>query len=118
MQFNHQIPAPVFPSSSWARHKAELPLPANYFPPIQIGDNYRLIATGARTIIIIDGVFHNTTPIWQHELDDSIGNDIIDSDDEVILLYADEELGYQAISGPLVVLEQACVPQGTGGFEQ
>jgi len=118
MHFNHQIPAPLFPFSSWARNKAELPLPANYYPSLHIGFKYRLIATGARTIIIITGVFHNTTPIWQHELDDSIGNDIIDSDDEVVLLYADEELGDQAISGPLVVLEQACVPQGTGGFEQ
>jgi hypothetical protein len=137
MQYNPQTPIAVFLGPSLPRHKAERQLPANYYPPVRMGDVYRLIATGVHTIVIIDGVFHNTTPIWQRELVAAMDNGIavigaasmgalraaeldklgmvghgqiyewyrdgiIDGDDEVALLHADEELGYQAISEPLV----------------
>lgn len=137
MQYDPQTPIAVFLGPSLARHKAERLLPANYYPPVRMGDVYRLIATGVQTIVIIDGVFHNTTPVWQRELVaamdsgiavigassmgalraaelDQLGmvgygliyewyrDGVIDGDDEVALLHADEALGYQAISEPLV----------------
>nr|WP_315491346.1 TfuA-like protein [uncultured Rhodoferax sp.] len=137
MQYNPQTPIAVFLGPSLARHKAERLLPANYYPPVRMGDVYRLIATGVQTIVIIDGVFHNTTPVWQRELVaamdsgitvigaasmgalraaelDQLGmvgvgkiyewyrDGVVDGDDEVALLHADEALGYQAISEPLV----------------
>ncbi len=137
MQYDSQTPIAVFLGPSLARHKAERLLRANYYPPVRMGDVYRLIATGVKTIVIIDGVFHNTTPVWQRELVaamdsgiavigaasmgalraaelDQLGmvghgqiyewyrDGIVDGDDEVALLHADEALGYQAISEPLV----------------
>jgi hypothetical protein len=33
-----------------------------------MGDIYRLLATGVETIAIIDGVFHQSTPVWQREI--------------------------------------------------
>ena len=137
MQYNPQTPIAVFLGPSLARHKAERLLSANYYPPVRMGDVYRLISTGVQTIVIIDGVFHNTTPVWQRELVaamdsgiavigaasmgalraaelDRLGmighgqiyewyrDGVIDGDDEVALLHADEALGYQAISEPLV----------------
>lgn len=137
MKYDPQIPVAVFLGPSLARHKAERLLSANYYPPVRMGDVYRLIATGVQTIIIIDGVFHNTTPVWQRELVaamdhgitvigaasmgalraaelDQLGmvghgqiyewyrDGIVDGDDEVALLHADEAFGYQALSEPLV----------------
>lgn len=137
MHYDPQTPIAVFLGPSLARHKAERLLPANYYPPVRMGDVYRLIATGVQTIVIIDGVFHNTTPVWQRELVaamdrgitvigassmgalraaelDCLGmvghgqiyawyrDGVIDGDDEVALLHADEALGYQGISEPMV----------------
>jgi hypothetical protein len=33
-----------------------------------MGAIYRLLATGVRTIVLIDGVFHASTPVWQREI--------------------------------------------------
>ena len=32
------------------------------------GDIYRVIVSGVKTIILIDGVFHSTPSVWQREL--------------------------------------------------
>lgn len=68
MKYDPTTPIAVFLGPSLARHKAERLLSANYYPPVRMGDVYRLLATGVQTIVIIDGVFHNTTPVWQREL--------------------------------------------------
>ncbi len=137
MKYDPQTPSAVFLGPSLARHKAERLFNANYYPPVSMGDVYRLIATGVKTIVIIDGVFHNTTPVWQRELVaamdkgitvigassmgalraaelDQLGmvghgqiyewyrDGVVDGDDEVALLHAEEALGYQGISEPMV----------------
>lgn len=137
MKYDPRTPIAVFLGPSLAKHKAERVLQANYYPPVRMGDVYRLMATGVQTIVIIDGVFHNTTPVWQRELVAAIDKGItvvgassmgalraaeldrlgmighgqiyqwyrdgvIDGDDEVSLLHADEALGYQSISEPMV----------------
>jgi hypothetical protein len=68
MKYDPQRPIAVFLGPSLPQHKAQRLLPANYYPPAAMGDVYRLIATGVRLIVLIDGVFHARTPIWQREL--------------------------------------------------
>lgn len=50
----HQIA--VFLEPSLPKEKASIILEANYYPPVQRGDIYRIISTGIKTIILIDGV--------------------------------------------------------------
>lgn len=148
MRFDPATPLAVFLGPSLAHEEARARLCANYYPPVRMGDVYRLLATGVRRIAIIDGVFHHSTPVWQRELlaalDEGIEvvggasmgalraaelapfgmrgigtvydwyrDGIIDGDDEVALLHTDAELGYRALSEPLVNLrynlERACV---------
>lgn len=68
MKYDHQTPLAVFLGPSLPQHKAARILTANYYPPVRLGDVYRLLATGVKTIVIIDGVFHNMTPVWQREI--------------------------------------------------
>ena len=42
-----------------------------------MGDVYRLVATGVRTILIIDGVFHWVTPVWQREIRTALESGIV-----------------------------------------
>lgn len=58
----------VFLGSSLDHTSARSILSADYFPPIRMGDIYRLLAANLDTIIIIDGEFHTSTPIWQREI--------------------------------------------------
>lgn len=58
----------VFLGPSLPLTEARSRLAANYFPPIRMGDIYRLLATGIETIAIIDGVFHQSAPVWQREI--------------------------------------------------
>jgi len=51
-------------------------LDADYYPPAQKGDVYRIIASGVKTIILIDGVFHSTPSVWQRELLDAMEDGI------------------------------------------
>jgi len=41
---------------------------ARFLPPVQLGDIYQILATSVETIVIIDGLFDNTTPIWHREI--------------------------------------------------
>lgn len=68
MKYDCRTPLAVFLGPSLPQHKAERILAANYYPPVKMGDVYRLLATGVKTIVIIDGVFHNMTPVWQREI--------------------------------------------------
>ncbi|HEX2572340.1 MAG TPA: TfuA-like protein [Polyangia bacterium] len=43
-------------------------LDAQYFPPAEFGDVYRLVGSGVHTIVLIDGLFHGRAPVWQREL--------------------------------------------------
>jgi hypothetical protein len=47
-------------------------LEARYLPPARRGDVYRVMTSGVETIILIDGVFHNTPSVWQRELLDAM----------------------------------------------
>jgi hypothetical protein len=48
--------------------KAKGLLKANYYPPIKLGDLYKLLASGIEVFVIIDGLFDGTTPVWQREI--------------------------------------------------
>jgi len=41
-----------------------------------MGEIYRIISSGVRVIVLIDGVFHDETPVWQRELLEAIENNI------------------------------------------
>ncbi|MEQ8494268.1 MAG: TfuA-like protein, partial [Gammaproteobacteria bacterium] len=68
MRYDPALPLAVFLGPSLAPATAHALLPANYYPPVRMGDIYRLLASGVETIAIIDGVFHQSTPVWQREI--------------------------------------------------
>lgn len=68
MEYVAAIPTAVFLGPSLPQETAREILPANYYPPVRMGDVYRLLGTGVRTIVVIDGLFHAVTPVWQREL--------------------------------------------------
>ena len=52
-------------------------MPADYFPPASRGVIYPcIIASGVKTIVLIDGIFHSTRSVWQREILDAIGEGI------------------------------------------
>jgi hypothetical protein len=66
----------VFLGPSLRRHEAEQILAADFRPPAARGDIYSLIATGIKTIVLIDGVFHSAPSIWPREILDALGEGI------------------------------------------
>ena len=68
MTYEARTPIAVFLGPSLDLATARSILPANYYPPVRMGDIYRLLATGVRLIVIIDGVFHAAVPVWQREI--------------------------------------------------
>jgi hypothetical protein len=68
VKYDSTLPVAVFLGPSLDPAAARSILPANYYPPVRMGDVYRLLTCGVRTIVIIDGVFHNTAPVWQREI--------------------------------------------------
>ena len=68
MTYEARTPIAVFLGPSLDLATARSILPANYYPPVRMGDIYRLLATGVRLIVIIDGVFHASVPVWQREI--------------------------------------------------
>ena len=62
----------VFLGPSLRKDQACALLDADYYPPARKGDVYRIIASGVKTIILIDGVFHTTPSVWQRELLDAL----------------------------------------------
>lgn len=66
----------VFLGLSLKKEEASQILPADYYPPAQKGDIYRIVATGVEKIILIDGFIYNKRPVWQRELLDAIDRGI------------------------------------------
>jgi hypothetical protein len=62
----------VFLGPSLPREQAREILAADYHPPARKGDIYRILATGVETIILVDGVFHNTPSVWPREIFDAL----------------------------------------------
>lgn len=58
----------VFLGPSLPREAAAEILDARYLPPVARGDIYRWIPSGAKRMVIIDGVFHQTPSVWHREL--------------------------------------------------
>jgi hypothetical protein len=58
----------VFLGPSLPRDQARQILDAHYYPPASKGDVYRIMASGVKTIILIDGIFHGKPSIWHREL--------------------------------------------------
>lgn len=66
MNLPHSIA--VFLGPSLGLKQARELLPADYFPPARRGDIYRIIASGVETIVLVDGLFHNTPSVWPREI--------------------------------------------------
>jgi hypothetical protein len=62
----------VFLGPTFGVSAARETLEARYLPPARRGDVYRVMTSGVETIILIDGVFHNTPSVWQRELLDAM----------------------------------------------
>ncbi|MCY4431449.1 MAG: TfuA-like protein [Rhodospirillales bacterium] len=41
---------------------------AEFHPPVRFGDLYALIGEPPGQVLIVDGVFHESTPVWQREI--------------------------------------------------
>ena len=41
---------------------------AEFLPPIRFGDLYALSCEPPGQVLIVDGVFHDSTPVWQREI--------------------------------------------------
>lgn len=74
--FDSAVPIAVFLGPSLDQKRAASILPANYYPPVRMGDVYRLIGSGVRLIVVIDGVFHRWAPVWPREILDALRNGI------------------------------------------
>ena len=66
----------VFLGPSLGVNTARDILDARYLPPARRGDIYRVMTSGVETIVLIDGVFHNTPSVWQRELLDAMAEGI------------------------------------------
>jgi hypothetical protein len=112
-------------------------LDAEFLPPVQLGDIWRISQEQPAAIGIIDGYFHQVPAVWHKEILYALSRGIavygaasmgalraaeldafgmvgvgliaaayasgeLDADDEVALLHAPAELGYQGLSEPLV----------------
>ena len=61
-------PTAVFLGPTLSVEEAKKVFPANYLPPVQLGSLYQLLATPVELIVIIDGFFDGTSPVWQREI--------------------------------------------------
>jgi len=77
VNYEPQKPIAVFLGPSLERIQASQILAANYYPPARMGDIYRLLGSGVRIIVLIDGVFHQEASVWQRELLEALDNDIM-----------------------------------------
>ena len=66
----------VFLGPSLPLAEAEKISLADYYPPAARGDIYRIVASGVRSIVLIDGIFDNARSVWQRELLDALGEGI------------------------------------------
>jgi hypothetical protein len=69
-------PIAVFLGPTLGVDRGRALLDADYYPPARKGDVYRIMTSGVKTIVLIDGVFHSTPSVWQRELLDAIKDGI------------------------------------------
>lgn len=58
----------MFLGPSLPVERARSILRADYRPEARKGDIYRLLTTGTKTIVLIDGIFHSGPSVWQREI--------------------------------------------------
>jgi hypothetical protein len=63
-----ESPIVVFLGPSLPVERARGILRADYRPEARKGDIYRLLTSGAKTIVLIDGIFHSGPSVWQREI--------------------------------------------------
>lgn len=76
MKYDPSNPIAVFLGPSLERDRGREVLSANYYPPARLGDIYKLIGSGVRAIVLIDGVFHSTPSVWQREVLEAVSQGI------------------------------------------
>lgn len=64
----HDAPTVIFLGPSLGLERARELLPGRYLPPARRGDVYRVIPTGVRRILLVDGVFHLAPSVLHTEL--------------------------------------------------
>lgn len=69
-------PTAVFLGPSLRKDEARQILDSDYYPPVKKGDIYRIIASGVKTIILIDGVLPGARPVWHREILEAIDRGI------------------------------------------
>jgi hypothetical protein len=74
---NASKPVAVFLGPSLNLEEARRILDADYYSPARKGDVYKIIASGVETIVLLDGLFHNTPSVWQRELLDAMAEGIL-----------------------------------------
>lgn len=62
----------VFLGPSLPHARARSILAADYRAPAQMGDIYRVIASDVHTVVLIDGLFHAASEVWQREILEAI----------------------------------------------
>lgn len=127
----------VFLGPTLALADARRILDAEFLPPVELGDVWRISQEQPAAIGIVDGYFHQVPAVWHKEILYALSRGIavygaasmgalraaelgaygmigvgriaagyasgeLEADDEVALLHAPAELGYQALSEPLV----------------
>jgi len=58
----------IFLGPSLGLDAARAICPGEYRPPVQMGDVYRAVEDGARTIAIVDGLFERIPAVWHKEI--------------------------------------------------
>ncbi|TQV84270.1 hypothetical protein FKG94_06330 [Exilibacterium tricleocarpae] len=66
----------VFLGPSMQQEHAQQILQAEYLPPAQQGDIYRILPSGIQTVVLIDGMFHSTPSIWHREIVDAMSEGV------------------------------------------
>ncbi|KPI20076.1 TfuA-like core domain-containing protein [Actinobacteria bacterium OK074] len=59
----HVFLGPTLPAA-----EAATILPAEYHPPVSLGDVYRSVRRGARRILVVDGYFERVPAVWHKEI--------------------------------------------------
>jgi hypothetical protein len=126
-------------------------LDAEYLPPVQLGDVWRISQERPSTIGIVDGYFHHVPAVWHKEvlyamslgiavygsasmgalraaelssfgmigvgdIAEAYQNGVVRCDDEVALIHAPGEFGYESLSEPLVNIRATVNAAEQGGI--
>ena len=69
-------PVAVFLGPSLPRSEATAILDADYHPPVRQGDLYRILTSGVKTVVIIDGLFNSVPSVWHREILDAMAEGV------------------------------------------